>query len=450
LPGEGQLAADIRPLDLTARRAHLTRQGLSRTGGWMLLAGAMVVLLAGCPSAPALTRRLPGPGELKVNWPQFRGPGGNGVASPQDPPTDWDGASGRNILWKAEVPRSGRNSPVVWGDRVFLSGGDASAREVFCWDAETGKLRWRTVVPRKAGPAATLPEVTADTGFAASTLAVNGRAVFAVFATGDLAALDLEGKILWARDLGVPDMHYGYASSLALYGDAIVVQYDQSEGGKLVAFAAADGSIRWDIPRESTSCWASPIVVDTDRGVRIFANGTPFLMAHDPAERGAVLWQLEGMMGENGSSPAYAGGRVFAANQLLCMVAADAKTGAKLWEAYQDFPDISSPLAFDDVVVMAASYGVVVCRDAASGEVLGRREFEKGFWASPILAGGRIYALDRTGVMRIIAADRTLKLLASPAIGEKSDMTPAFRGGDIFIRSERHLFCIRRKAGGNP
>jgi outer membrane protein assembly factor BamB len=156
------------------------------------------------------------------------------------------------------------------------------------------------------------------------------------------------------------------------------------------------------------------------------------------------------MLGENSSSPAYANGRVFAANQLLCMVAADAKTGRILWEAYDDLPNPASPLAFDDLVVAAMDYGAVSCFDAASGEVLGRQEFTRGFWASPILAGGRIYALDRSGVMRILSADRTLTLLASPAIGEKSDSTPAFRGGDIFLRGERHLFCIRRGAGKNP
>jgi outer membrane protein assembly factor BamB len=189
------------------------------------------------------------------------------------------------------------------------------------------------------------------------------------------------------------------------------------------------------------------VVADTDQGVRIFLNGTPVLAAYDPARKGLKLWDLFGMMGENAPSPAYSNGRVFAANQLLSMVAADARTSDKLWEVYDDLPDVASPLAWDGLVLMAASYGVVTSLDAASGEVLVRQEFPKGFWASPILAGGRIYALDLSGVMRIFAADRTLKLLASPAIGEPTVATPAFRNGDIFIRGDRHLFCIRGGRG---
>jgi outer membrane protein assembly factor BamB len=278
-------------------------------------------------------------------------------------------------------------------------------------------------------------------------MAVNGKAVFAVFATGDLVALDFDGKILWSRNLAVPDLNYGYASSLALYGDSLVVQLDQVEGGKLLAVDAGTGKDRWQVGRQVTSSWSSPVVVDTDQGPRIFANGTPVLAAYDPASKGRKLWDLSGMMGENAPSPAFAGGRVFAANQLLSMVAADARTGEKLWEVYDNLPDVSSPLAFEGFVVMTASYGVVTSLDAKSGAVLARQEFPKGFWASPILAGGRIYALDLAGTMRIFVADGTLKLLASPVIGEPTVATPAFRDGDIFIRGDRHLFCIRGVRG---
>jgi hypothetical protein len=222
----------------TSRRLAIAASG--KTAAWtrgvrIALPSTVVVLLAGTLAACVQSSRLLGPEaasrratheELMANWPQFRGPGGNGVAGSQDPPTDWDGASGINILWKAEVPRPGQNSPVVWGDRVFLSGGDESAREIFCWNAETGKLRWRTAVPRKAGPNAVLPIVDSNTGFAAPTMAVNGREVFALFATGDLAALDFSGKILWTRDLGVPEMKYG--CPLLAVRNAVIVQHDQT------------------------------------------------------------------------------------------------------------------------------------------------------------------------------------------------------------------------------
>jgi outer membrane protein assembly factor BamB len=180
--------------------------------------------------------------------------------------------------------------------------------------------------------------------------------------------------------------------------------------------------------------------------VRVFLNGTPTLTAYDPARR-KKLWALDGMMGENAPSPAYADGRVFAANQLLSMVAADARSGKKLWEVYDGLPDVASPVAGEGFVVMTASYGLVTALDAETGDVLVQHEFKTGFWASPIIAGGRLYALDQSGVMRIFKADKSLEAIASPAVGEPTVATPAFRAGDIFIRGDRHLFCIRRSGG---
>ena len=379
--------------------------------------------------------------EFRANWPQFRGPGGIGVAAAQNPPTDWDGRSGRNVLWKAEVPLPGFGSPVVWGSRVLLSGADASRREIFCWDADSGQQLWRTAVPPARESSAEPPRVSKDVGYAASTMAVNGQAAFAVFASGDLAAVDLEGRLLWTRSLGQPQLNYGYASSLALYGDTVLVQVDQEDSGRLLAIEASSGEIRWETPRQVLASWASPVVVDTGKRREVLLNGNPLLAAYDP-EKGRQLWQVSGRRGEIAPSPAYAEGRVFAADQLLSLVAVDGRTRAKLWEMYDDLPDVASPLAFGELVVAAASYGVVTCLEASTGEVLWRQEFPTGFYASPILAGGRLYLLDRSGVMRILAASRQAEILGSPALGEPADATPAFRGGRIYIRGARHLFCI--------
>jgi outer membrane protein assembly factor BamB len=385
-------------------------------------------------SGPELTATA----EFRANWPQFRGPGGNGVAAPQDPPVDWDGPSGRNIIWKAEVPLPGFGSPVVWGERVFLSGADPARREIYCWDAGSGRFLWRVPV---GASGSSPPSVSRDTGYAASTMAVNGQAAFAVFATGELAAVDFEGRLLWTRSLGQPRLNYGYASSLALYGDTVLVQIDQEESGRLLAVEAGTGRTRWESPRRVLASWASPVVVDTGRRVEVLLNGNPLLASYDPST-GKELWQVSGRRGEIAPSPAYAEGRVFAADQLLSLIAVDVRTRAKIWEMYDDLPDVASPLAAGELVVAAASYGVVTCLEAATGGVVWRQEFEAGFYASPVLAGGRLYLLDRAGVMRILEASREARLLASPAIGEPADATPAFRDGRIFLRGLRHLFCI--------
>jgi len=518
-PENDALAAQIRALDLLARRAYFTRQWQIRTGAYLLVAGAAVLLAclravsslekafprpkplmeegagkepkaarralaaagvvllagafastalglrflnrepaasataagAGAPAAapaasPAQVPELTTTEAYKTNWPQFRGPGGNGVASAQDPPVDWDGARGRNILWKSEVPLPGTGSPVVWGDRVFLSGADASRREIYCWEAATGRLLWRRAIERPPGSPAEPPQVGPDTGYAAPTMAVNGKAAFALFATGDLAAVDFAGNALWTRNLGSPEHPYGFSSSLALYGDSIIVQFDQTRNGRLMAIDAATGETHWDAPRVVSPSWASPVVVDTGARVEILVNANPILSAYDP-RTGTQLWKVSGMMGDIGSSPAFAGGRVFAANQLLSLVAVDAGTGKTLWEMYDDLPDVASPVATDTLVFSATGYGVVTCLDAATGGVVWREQYATGFYSSPILVGDRIYLLDRTGVMRVLAASRAATLIASPALGEPAVATPAFRGGRIFIRGSRSLFCIGAPGG---
>jgi outer membrane protein assembly factor BamB len=341
------------------------------------------------------------------------------------------------------VPLPGRGSPAVWDDKVFLSGADKSRREVFCWSAATGALLWRQAVPFKAP----VPQVPDTTGYAPNTVAVNGRQVFAAFPDGDLVAMDFTGKILWTRSLGPIEMNYGYASSPAVAPGMLVIQVDQLEGGRLLCVDPETGTTRWETSREVTSCWASPVIVDTGRGSMILANGNPVVAAYD-GEKGKKLWETGGMRGENAPSPAYADGRVFVSNQLLSLTAVNAGNGAKLWEVYEDFPDVASPLAVPGgPLFAAASYGVLSCLDAATGKPFWKKEYPEGFYASPILAGGRVYCLDRSGTMRIFAAERSMKLIASPALGERTETTPAFHGNTIFIRGEKHLFCIGGSIG---
>ena len=164
-------------------------------------------------------RRPPSPSppsaeELLKNWPRFRGPLGSGVSAVPDMPTRWDAASGEGIAWKSPVPLPGNSSPIVWRDSVFLTGATEESREVYCFAAADGALRWKWVVPAD-GEAAEPPEVSEDTGYAAPTMATDGLRVFAAFANGDFAAADLQGQQVWVRHFGPLKNAYGHASSLA-------------------------------------------------------------------------------------------------------------------------------------------------------------------------------------------------------------------------------------------
>ena len=268
--------------------------------------------------APAPTGRPPpGPApvasvseeDMLTNWPCFRGPGGLGIARATNAPVTWDGKSGSNILWKANVPKSGFNSPVVWGGKVVISGADKAAREVYCYGADSGQLLWRAAVTNTDGPAAELPEVSDDTGYAAPTLATDGRRVFAIFATGDVAAFDWEGRQAWGRNLGLPANRFGHASSLITHGDLLLIQYDSAPGGRALALDAATGKTVWDKVRDNIqNSWCSPILVNRGGRTELVLNSCPRVAGYDPAT-GAELWSVDYMDGmEVGPSPAYAAG----------------------------------------------------------------------------------------------------------------------------------------------
>ncbi len=393
-------------------------------------------LAPGTPAEP-----LAGAGE----WPSLRGPGGLGVAREADPPIAWDGATGTGVLWKAEVPRGGFNSPVVWGDRVYLAGADEQKREVYGYDADTGALLWTADTEGVPGEPTTLPHVSPDTGYAAPSLATDGRRVIAIFGTGVILGLDVDGRRLWARHLGTPGNPYGHASSLLILRDTVFVQFDHTGGSTVKALDVEIGWDRWEQPRGGAISWASPILTDAGGRLRLILSAAPMVAAYD-ALTGAELWSKDVLSNEIGSSPAYANGRVFAANQYAKAVALDVATGEVIWSADDlDLPDAGSPVATDRHLFMPTSSGTFSCIAAADGSRVWSHEFDAGGYGSPILAAGRIYWVTADGKTRIFKAADAFELISEPALGEASVCTPAAVGRRLYIRSVKHLFCIGPK-----
>ncbi len=379
--------------------------------------------------------------ELKRNWTSFRGPGGNGITPDEDAPVFWNGATGEGIQWKAAVPKPGFNSPVVWDDLLFISGADREGREVYCFDRNTGEMRWKSAIVDVPDSPEEPPEVSGDTGYAAPTMTTDGTHVFAIFSTGDIAGLDLEGTVVWARNLGVPENHYGHSSSLVMYRNLLIVQYDHEAGAILMALESGTGETVWETQRDVITSWSSPIVVYTGRRPEVILNANPYIASYDP-ETGRELWSVECMMGEVGPSPAYAGGTVFAVNQYALLAAIDVRTREIVWEAYDDLPDAASPVAVHGYLFLPTSYGIVSCLDAKTGEVYWTHDFGEGSYSSPICAGDRIYLMDKSGTMHIFKADDEYVSMGDPELGEESWATPAFVDNRIYIRALSHLFCI--------
>lgn len=389
-------------------------------------------------------RRTPEPVRSSAicQFPAFRGVNGLGISMHKNIPTDWDGASGRNILWKSEIPAPGYNSPVIWDDKLFLTGADNTSQFVFCYSTQNGELLWQHSVNDIARPAGQVRKPTEDTGYAASTVTTDGRFVFAIFATGDVVCVDFKGNRIWGKNIGIPDNHYGHSSSLLLFKGLLLIQFDSNETGRALALFANSGEQKWEISRNTQISWASPILADMGDHYELILASAPLVAGYDPIT-GEELWGLECLMGEVGPSPAFSNGLVFAANEYARLCAIKPGTPAEMvWETNEYLPEVSSPVADKGLVFIATSYGVIACYDAENGELLWEHEVDNGFYASPMIAENKVFFLDTEGVIHIFSNKRTKELLGEPALGEATVSTPAFMDGRIFLRSKENLYCI--------
>ncbi len=390
----------------------------------------------------ATSNDYPSDNELKINFPNFRGYAGNGIAFQKNIPTSWDGATGQNILWKAAIPLHGYNSPIIWGDRIFVAGANATKREVYCYDRNNGKLLWTANADNITGSPVTAPKVQGDTGHSAPTISTDGRRVYAIYANGDILAVDMNGNRVWAKNLGVPQNHYGHSSSLITYKGLVIVEFDSRTNPRVLAMNSSTGDEVWSTPRKVKISWASPILVNTGSRDELMLVAEPSVASYDPAT-GKQLWSIDCITGEVGPSLAYADGVVFALNEYASLTAIKVgDTPEKLWENSDYLSDVPSPVATDKYLFVVTSYGTVVCYDAKNGTSYWTKEFTEGFYSSPIIAEGRIYLLDKQGVMQIFSADKEFKSIAQPKLGEKSVCTPAFANGRIYIRGDKNLYCI--------
>jgi len=399
------------------------------------------------PAAAAVTFPASTWDEMAVNWPSFRGPGSNGVAHFATAPTEWDVEAGTNIRWAVEAPPlPGNNSPVIWGDRLFVAGADADTRAVYCFDVNDGTLLWTQTLPAFPGTPRDDVKPYHDTGYAACTMAAHGELVFAAFTNGDLACYDREGKLIWGKNLGLADNHYGHSSSLLAFENLLYVQYDQVEDAKLYAFDISTGKEAWVTPRERIS-WASPIIAQTALGFQLILSSEQKADGYDPYT-GNLLWSEACLGGEVAPSPAYANGMVFVANEYAVASAislggtAEAVETEVVWQYDDRLPEVSSPVGDGERFYLGTAIGEFVCLDAQTGEVLWIAETNDGIYSSPIFVGDRIYVADMRGNMYIFKASDTLEELAVVSLGEAVHTTPAFLDGRIYIRTETQLYCI--------
>ena len=379
--------------------------------------------------------------EMLQNWPNLRGPNG-GVLAMEKAPTNWNGETGDGVVWKVKVPLTGFSSPIVWKDNIYLSGGDRETRQVYCYSLEKGELLWTHDVKDIPGSPEEAPKVTADTGYAAASMITDGFRVYAIFSTGDLVALDFEGRKVWGRNLGVPENPYGHSSSLELHENTLLVQYDQEEHSFVAGIHIGTGKDQWRVERKFGPSWASPLLHRGEDGAELILSADPNVVSYDPGT-GKELWSVECLKGgEVAPSPVFADGVFFVACDYVCVAAIDAKSHELLWKGEDLIPGVSTPMVTKGLLFGGLADGSMFCLDAKNGEEKWFEDTDDGFYASPLLINGNIYMMDRMGTTHIFEAAGEFKSVAKPTLGEEAVCTPAVSGDSLLIRGVEHLYRI--------
>jgi outer membrane protein assembly factor BamB len=434
-----------------------------------LVAAPLVTLLSGAIYA--------------ADWPQWRGPGSSGIAPDTRLPVRWTGTDG--VKWKAAITGAGVSTPIVSGDRVFVTsqigagvrregnhprlvqGSDAAAQgeraltATAANDATTtffvvealnradGKRIWE----RRIAAEGDLTPVHDKHNLATPSPVTDGTLVFAWFGTGQLVALDRAGAVVWQRHLakenGAFDIQWGHGSSPVLHGDQLILLCDQPARSYLVAIDKANGKDRWKADRgKGRASYSTPLVIEGAFGTEIIVNSTERLDAYD-AKTGAFLWHAGETSRFAVPTPVFHDGVVYASRGYRSGPYLAIRPGGRgdvssriVWSVATGAPYVSSLLHYDGVIYMANDVGVLTAVDAKTGTRIWQERVDGVFSASPVAGGGHVYFVSEGGETVVVKAGREPQVVARNAIGERAVASPAISGGRIFIRTDRHVFAI--------
>lgn len=424
----------------------------------------------------------------EADWPQFRGPLSSGVGSSARPPVTFDGEKGTNVVWKAEVPGLAVSSPVVWGDRIFLTTAVSSdARQslrtglygdtdpvndssphqwkVLAYDRKTGKLLWEQTALQGVPKTKRHPKSSQ----ASPTPATNGSVVVAYFGSEGLYAYSTAGKLLWKKDLGIqnagwffdPASEWGVASSPVIHKNTVIVQCDRQKDSFIAAFDLKDGREVWRTARAEIPAWGTPALVAVKDHVEVVTNATKAVRSYD-ADTGKELWWSTSLNSEiTCTTPVSGHGLVFVANGYTPVRPIFAfKAGSTGDVTPKDGKDMSdglawskktggsylpSPLVYGNEFYTVNNNGVMAAYDAKTGSRLYEQRVGTGgsFTASPIAAAGKLYFSTEDGEIYVVKAGAQYEMLAKNNIGEPILATPAFAGDMLIVRGSKHLFAIQ-------
>jgi outer membrane protein assembly factor BamB len=377
-----------------------------------------------------------------TNYPFFRGQNSRAIAGGTGYPVQWNGEDGTNIKWKIKIPRNGKSSPVIWGDKLFITGAEESGCEVYCINKNTGNLEWSASASGLQGEPSVPPETDSEAGMAVSTAATDGKSICAIFANGNLICLDMNGNKKWAKNIGTPANVYGYSCSVIIHEGILIVQFDATDKTSLMGFDTNSGELKWETARRGRAVWSSPVIGTFNGEYQVIINGNPEVTAFDPVT-GKELWSLEVLTGDVAPSLALNSTMVYAVTDYARLAAIKPGTGPSIvWEDNMFTSDVSSPVATENYLYISTGNGDVACYNAQAGDTLWTHYFMDQFYASPVVADEKVYFLDRSGVMHILKVGPQYELIAESPLGEPADCTPAYSDKNIYIRGRNNLYCI--------
>lgn len=419
-----------------------------------------------------------------MNWPQFRGAGASGVSS-GNPPIEWNVSTGKNVAWKTEIPGLGHSSPVIWGDRIFLTsavpesgtstlkvglygditpvkGEGAQKFNVYCVDRKTGKILWERTAASGIPKIMRHPKST----HASPTPATDGKHLIVSFGSEGLFAYDLNGKLLWQKDLGVldsgfymvPDAQWGFASSPVIHNGVVLVQADVQKNSFLAAFDVATGKELWRTPRHDVPTFGTPAVAPYGKGEQVVVNGWKEIAGYD-FKTGKELWTLKGGGDIPVPTPVYADGVVVVTNAhgaerpIFAIHTDDVSgdiTGSKAafaWSLPRAGNYMQTPLLDDGLGYFCFDNGVLTVYQMKTGEKLYQQRLggTTGFTSSAVAGAHQVYITNEDGHTFVLAKGAQYKLLGENDLEETVMASGAISGDTLYLRGRSHLFAIASK-----
>jgi outer membrane protein assembly factor BamB len=417
-------------------------------------------LLVGFPALLLASRRLagqdPGVGMLGVEgegaryWTRWRGPSGQGVVTGTGYVDAWSATE--NIAWKVAVPGAGNSSPIVWRDRVFLTTASDGGRRlsVLAFRRADGARLWETFAPEGR-----LASAHFKNGYASATPATDGERLYVSFGNRGLMALDLDGRMLWHRELGPMDAYHGTAGSPLVYRDRVILYQDQSSGSFIGAFDGRTGRPLWRTPRDANVGWGTPIAIRAGDHDEIVVNGQNRVCAYDP-DSGRELWRCGGTTDEVIPTPVVGHGLVFCASGRAGPTLAirpggrgDVTRSQLVWTSPRGSPFVPSPLLAGDLLYMVNDMAsIATCLDAVTGRTMWQGRLgtaqREGFSASPVAVDGKVFFANDDGETFVLRQGPTFELLRVNRLGERVLASPALVDGRWYIRTDRSLLAIGR------